>query len=163
MSRAQLPVDTALAGVVGGAAGKGEARAVAALAILVIVAGAVRGIVGLVAWALVRSQLAAEKIRIPESADQMGGRAVRGPLSAFAEAEVIRKIALKATRGRTYGELDENDPSAHLAMEASLLRSSLFTSILAFGVAAAEIVLGGLLVAIGAALLLVTRRLPRTS
>jgi hypothetical protein len=88
----------------------------------------------------------------------MAGKAVRGPLSAFEEARFIQKTALDATGGKTYGELDEADPMAHMAMESSLLRSSLFTSIMAFGVAAAEMAQGVVLVAIGAALLQIARR-----
>jgi len=42
-------------------------------------------------------------------------------------------------------------------IQASLLRASLYTSILAFGLAAAQMALGGALVAVGAAL----RRLSR--
>ncbi|HEX6221426.1 MAG TPA: hypothetical protein VF115_10045 [Acidimicrobiia bacterium] len=67
-------------------------------------------------------------------------------------ADVVGKTALNATGGRTYGELEGDDPAAQLAMNASLLRSSLFTSVLAFGVAAAQIALGGVLVVVGAAL-----------
>jgi len=130
-----------------------------ALAFVVVVVGVVRGIAGLIAWITVRSQLAAERIRIPGSAERMAGRPVRGPLSAFEEAAFIRKSALRATGGKTYGELDEGAPMAQLAMQSSLLRSSLFTSILAFGVAAAEMAQGIVLVAIGAALLRIARRL----
>lgn len=117
-------------------------------------------VTGIAAWLTVRSQLKAEKIIIPESAARFGGLRVVGPLTAFEEANVIKRTTLKATGGRTYGEMEEDDQDAELAMNASLLRSSLFTSILAFGVAAAEVALGGLLMAIGTALAIVARRLP---
>ncbi|MBI5158053.1 MAG: hypothetical protein HZA58_08605 [Acidimicrobiia bacterium] len=80
-----------------------------------------------------------------------------GPVTAFAEANVIKRVALSATGGRTYGELPEGDPMAETAMNAALLRSSLFTSILAFGMAAAEVATGLALVALGTEM----RRLPR--
>lgn len=136
-------------------------RLVSGLATVVVGMGVTRGLMGLLAWLTVRSQLAAERIRIPDTAGHLAGRAVRDPLSAFWETEVIRRVTLKATGGRTYGELDEDDPIARMAMESSLLRSSLFTSILAFGVAAAEMAQGVALVVIGAALLRVDRR-PRS-
>ena len=107
---------------------------------------------GWTTWFTVNSQLRRERIIVPASAGLLPGRDVRGPLTAFAEAEAIRKIALDATGGRSYGELDSDDPASEMAMEASLLRSSLFTSVLAFGVAAAEMSLGGVLIAIASAL-----------
>jgi hypothetical protein len=54
--------------------------------------------------------------------------------------------------------LDENDPAAHMAMEGSLLRSSLLTSVLAFGVAASEIALGAMFVGAGVAISILGRR-----
>jgi hypothetical protein len=138
----------------------GGETATTLLAGAVIGVGLIRGVAGLVAWLTIRSQLAAERIRIPDSAPRMAGRQVRGPLAAFEEAEFIRKTTLKATGGRTYGQLDADDPMARMAMDSSLLRSSLFTSILAFAVAAAEMALGAVLVSAGAALLRLNRRLP---
>jgi hypothetical protein len=41
---------------------------------------------------------------------------------------------------------------AEMALNASLLRSSLFTSVLAFGVAGAQVGIGAVLVAVGAGL-----------
>ena len=75
-----------------------------------------------------------------------------GPLTAYAEAEVINKHALEATGGKTYAELDREDPERTTAMQASFLRASLFTSVVAFGVAALATVLGIVLVLIGWAL-----------
>ena len=75
-----------------------------------------------------------------------------GPFSAYAQAQVINKHALEETGGKTYAELDRDDPARQTAMQASFLRSSLFTSVVAFGVAALATVLGVLLVLIGWAL-----------
>lgn len=103
---------------------------------------------GLAAWLTVRSQLANEGITVPPSA-RFGGRPVKGPLTAYAEADYIRGVALQATGGRPYGELPEGDPAGPLAKDASLLRASLFTSILAFGVAAAGMAVGLVLIVTG--------------
>ena len=126
----------------GGPAGTPGAAAVSA-------AGAVGLTSGLAAWLAVRAQLAGEKIAVPRGAPAFGGRAVRGPLTAYAEAEYIRRTALQATGGRAYGELPEGDAAARMACDAALLRASLFTSILAFGVAAAGMALGTVLMMVG--------------
>lgn len=133
---------------------------VAALGRLVAAAGVVSAVAGGAAWLTVRSQLAAERIFIPGSSPWLSGRAVKGPVTALVQAEVIRRTALQATNGRTYGELAADDPVAEMAMNASLLRGSLFTSVLAFAVAAAQVGIGGVLVVIGAALASAGRRLP---
>lgn len=125
---------------------------VSSLAALVIAVGAARIISGAAAWLVVRSQLSAEHIVVPDGQTRLGGHSVTGPLSALAEAEAIRRIALRATGGRTYSELPEDDPMTETAMNAALLRSSLFTSVLAFGMAAAEVATGVALVAVGAGL-----------
>lgn len=130
------------------------------VALLLVGAGILRTIIGIGAAATVRSQLVAEKIVVPDRSRRYAGRTVSGPLTAFEEARVVGAIALETTGGRTYGEMDEDDPLAQMAMEAALIRSSLFTSILAFSMAAGEAALGALLVAIGAALWSLVKRVP---
>ena len=122
---------------------------------LVEAAGVTSMVSGVVAWFTVRAQLADEKIVVPGS-----GRAVTGPLSAYQEADVIKQIALRATEGKTYGELEEDHPAAAMAKDASLLRASLFTSILAFGMAGTQVAVGAVLTAIGRALSRTAKRLP---
>lgn len=114
---------------------------------------------GIGAWLTVRSQLAAERIVVAGSAPWLAGCPVKGPITAFAQAEAIRLTTLKATGGRTYGQMESDDPNAEMAMNASLLRSSLFTSVLAFGVAAAQVGLGAALTATGLAIGRAGRRL----
>jgi hypothetical protein len=127
---------------------------------LVMGAGVASAVTGAAGWVIVRSQLAAERIVVPGSSRWLPGRTVKGPLTALAESEAIRQIALAATEGRTYGELEEDDPAAQMAMNASLLRASLFTSVLAFGVAAAQVAVGAALVVVGVALTAAGRELP---
>lgn len=133
------------------------------LARVVSGAGIVGIIGGLGAWLLIRSQLAGERIVVPESSTMFPGKRVRGPLTAYAEAAFIQKGALKATGGRTYGEMPEGDPAAAMAKEASLMRASLFTSILAFGVAAAGMAVGLVLLIVGRALAVIPGRRRRRS
>jgi hypothetical protein len=119
---------------------------------LVTAAGIVEILVGIAAWALVSRRLIAERIVIPGSAPRFAGRTVGDPLTAFEQAEVVGAIAHRATGGRTYAELPEGDALARMALDASLIRSSLFTAILAFGLAAMQVALGAVFVLIGRAL-----------
>lgn len=111
--------------------------------------GMVEMLIGVAAWVIVSRRLADENIVVPGSARWFPNRTVRDPLTAFQEAEVVRGITLKATGGRTYGEMSEDDPKSRMALDASLIRSSLFTAILAFGIAAMQVALGAVFVVIG--------------
>ena len=72
-----------------------------------------------------------------------------GPFTAYCQAKVIEKHTLEATDGLTYAELDREDPRREVAAGSSFLQASLFTSILAFGVAAMAVGMGVLFVLIG--------------
>jgi hypothetical protein len=100
-----------------------------------IVIGALMVIGGVAAWFGISSELAQEKITVSEDAAFMQGAPVVDPLTAWAQAEVIQQHALDATGGKTYAELDQDDPLRDVAASSSYLRTSLFTSIVAFGVA----------------------------
>lgn len=119
---------------------------------LVSAAGIVEMLIGTVAWVLISRRLADEKIVIPGSARWFPNKTVRDPLTAFEEAETVRRITLQATGGRTYAEMAEDDPMSRMALDASMIRSSLFTAILAFGIAALQIALGVVFVVTGKAL-----------
>ena len=67
------------------------------------------------------------------------------------------KHALEATGGKTYSELSQDDPLRQTAMSASFLRASLFTSVVAFGVALMAAGLGVTLILIALALLSVAK------
>ena len=84
-------------------------------------------------------------------------RPAPGPFSAYAEAEAINDHALAASGGLTYAELDQDDPTRETVMTASFLRASLFTSVVAFGVAFFAFGIGILMILIGLALLRVER------
>jgi len=67
----------------------------------------------------------------------------------YCEAQIIQQHALDSTGGVTYAELDREDPLREVAMNASFLRASLFTSVVAFGVAGIAILIGLLFILIG--------------
>ena len=117
--------------------------------ILAIVAGIILSIAGAVTWATVQSSLADERITVSADSPRFAGDAVDGPLTAYQEASMIEKHYLEATGGKTYAELDREDPLRATAMTASFLRASLFTSVVAFGVAALAFGLGLVFVIIG--------------
>lgn len=122
---------------------------VKAVGIIVLIAGVVMIIAGAITAASVSSHLDAENITVAEDASSQAGKQVKGPLTAWAQADIIQKHALEATGGKTYAELDREDPLRDVAMTASFLRASLFTSVVAFGVAAMAIGLGVVNVLIG--------------
>ena len=127
--------------------------------IIVMVVGAIFAVAGVVTYFVVSNELANENITVSEDATYFAGKDVTGPFTAYSEAETISKHALEATGGKTYAELDREDPLRATAMQASFLRASLFTSVVAFGVAALAAVLGVMLVLIGWSL----RSLARTT
>ena len=129
------------------------------LGILVIVAGAIFIVAGVFTWFTVQSQLSDEKITVSADAERFGGDPVDGPFTAYAEADAIEKHALEASGGKTYAELDREDPTRNTVMTASFLRTSLFTSVVAFGVAFMAAGLGIVLILIGVAIVLMAGRL----
>lgn len=122
---------------------------------------------GATTWGMVTSQLSAENITVPDDASMMAGKKVQGPLTAYAQADIINQHALKASDGLTYAELgakateakeagdedlaEEYTQQRVTAMNGSFLRASLFTSVLAYGVSALVIGLGALQILTGIA------------
>jgi hypothetical protein len=114
-----------------------------------IVIGVLLIIGGVTTWITVSSTLSDQKITVSDDASCLAGDRVDGPFSAYCEAQVIEKHALDATDGKTYAELDRDDPLRTVAANASFLRASLFTSVVAFGVSGMAILVGVLFVLIG--------------
>ena len=141
---------TAPAGTAAPAARTG--RIVRLLGTLVIVAGLVLGAAGAGTWVMVQTSLGDENITVAEDAARFGGEKVDGPFTAYYEADIIEHHALEASGGKTYAELDREDPVRDVVMNGSFLRASLFTSVVSFGIAAMAMGLGVVFVLIGAAL-----------
>jgi hypothetical protein len=134
------------------AAGVRRAGVVPLLGLLVIIAGAVLIVAGVVTYAVVSSTLADQKITVSSDAAHFTGQQVTQPWQAYAEANTIAEHATKIAGGKTYAELPQDDPNRQTVMVASFLQASLFTSVLAFGVAALAVGLGVLFVLIGVSL-----------
>ena len=127
-------------------------KTVRILAVLVIVSGVMFIVAAVGSWIAVKAQLTPENITVPDDAGRFAGETVDSPFTAYEQANVINKHALAATGGKTYAELAQDDPIRQVAMTASFLRASLFTSVLAFGVSAMAGGLGITLIIIGVAL-----------
>ena len=83
-------------------------------------------------------------------------------MEAYAQANVIGKHASEIAGGKTYAELPRDDPNRQTVMTASFLQASLFTSVVAFGVAVMAAGLGVVLILVGVALRSLARRVPVT-
>ncbi len=100
-------------------------------------------------WWMVSDTLANQRITVAEDADCAAGSQVKGPWSAFCQARIIDAHTLELTDGKTYAELDREDPLRQTAMNSSFLQASLFTSVLAFGVAGLAALAGVMFVLLG--------------
>ncbi len=120
--------------------------------------GVVFIVAGIATYAVISSTLADEKITVSDDAAHFAGKDVTGPFTAYAQAQVIAKHAEEIGGGKTYAELPQDDPNRDAVMTASFLRASLFTSVVAFGVAAFVAVMGIVLVLLGWALMRLARR-----
>ncbi|MFP4311739.1 MAG: aromatic ring-opening dioxygenase LigA [Nitriliruptoraceae bacterium] len=121
-------------------------RKLASIASIILGALLIVGSIG--TWVMVSSTLADQRITTPSDAC-LPEREVAGPFTAYCQARIIEQHALDSTDGLTYAELDREDPRRDVAMNASFLQASLFTSVLAFGVAAMAAGMGIIFILIG--------------
>jgi len=123
---------------------------VSAVGLTSIVIGFIMLVAGGVTWGMVSQQLANERISVSQDAPFLAGKQnVNDPFSAFAQAKAIEKHATEMSGGKTYAELDAADPVREQVMNASFLRASLFTSVVAFGVATFVMAVGIILMILG--------------
>lgn len=131
-----------------------------------VAAGSLLATAGAGAWFAVTKQLRDEKITIPPNAPALAGKRVQGPASAYVEALVIKTNAERGADGRTFADISaalrgvdaDSDEARELRTQSSALstaaslRTSLMTSVLAYGVSALVVGLGALFVIVGAQL-----------
>jgi len=75
---------------------------------------------GAFAWTIVTRQLKAEHIVIPDDAEpvlgiRVAGKTVEGPITAYGQAELIQRRALKGSDGKTYADIAEEQNELRLA------------------------------------------------
>jgi hypothetical protein len=128
---------------------------------IAIVVGVLAFFAGIVVWGIVRYQLSEQHITVSSDAPFLSGKDVRGPFTAFAQAAAINEHALKAGNGQTYAELPQNDPNRTTVLNADFLQASLYTSVVAFGVAFLVSMLGVIFFLIGLSLHELDRRTSR--
>ncbi len=123
-----------------------DSRKVTSIAAIALGVMLIVGSIG--TWTMVSSMLGDQNIVTPDDAC-LPERDVRGPFTAYCQADIIQQHALASTGGLTYAELGRDDPLRNVAMNASFLQASLFTSVLAFGVSAMAFGMGVLFILIG--------------
>ena len=116
---------------------------------IAIVVGVVMAVAGVLTWVVVSSTLSDQKIVVADDANCLAGDEVNGPFSAYCQADVIDKHTQAITGGLTYSELEKDDPNRATAMDSAFLQASLFTSVVAFGVAFMAFGVGIVFVLIG--------------
>ena len=120
--------------------------------LLSFVAGVLMLVCGAFAWGATSTQLASENITVANDAPAFAGSKVAGPLTAFYQAEAVKQHTRAASNGLTYAELgvkvqeakDAGDTDAAEQLQATrtmvetgnFVRTSLLTSVMAFGVSA---------------------------
>ena len=122
-------------------------RTVASYAAIVLGALLIIGAGG--TWLLVSNTLSDQAITVSDDASCAAGETVDGPYSAYCQAKIIEEHTMNITGGKTYAQLDREDPVRATAMNSSFLQASLFTSVLAFGVAAMAAGMGVIMILIG--------------
>jgi hypothetical protein len=118
----------------------------------VIIMSIVMMVLGVVTYAIVTVTLADQEITVADDARFFAGAKVQDPLTAWSQANTIGKHAEEIADGQTYAQLDQDDPRRDTVMTASFLQASLFTSVVAFGVALLVIGLGFVMLFVGIAL-----------
>ena len=120
--------------------------------ITALVVGVLMAIAGIITYVMVSNTLSDQKITVAQDASCLAGDDVNGPFSAYCQATVINKHTMAITGGKTYAELARDDPKRATAMDSAFLQASLFTSVVAFGVAFMAVVVGIVLALLGLAI-----------
>jgi hypothetical protein len=128
------------------------------MAIVSIVVGAIAIVVGITTYVVVTKTLRDQHIKVADDAPFLAGHSVTGPLTAYAQAIALSNHAKNIGGGKTYAELPQDDPKRNSVMTADFLQASLYTSVVAFGVAILITVLGVMFLLLGFALRELDRR-----
>ncbi|WP_425953507.1 aromatic ring-opening dioxygenase LigA [Xylanimonas sp. McL0601] len=127
-------------------------RPVRMFGIIGLVTGLFMIVAGGATWGVVTSQLSSQNITVTSNAPFLAGTTVNNPFSAFAQAAGIEASTNEMTGGRSFADLDRDDPLREVAQQGAFLQASLFTSVIAYGVAALVIGTGALVAGNGYAL-----------
>jgi hypothetical protein len=118
------------------------------LSLVLVGAGAIMIFQGLDARSQVRESLLAERITTPDDAT-IPGVPVDSAATAMAQAEIIQEHTLAATEGRTWADMDRDDPQRPFYLSAVSLRTSLMSAYMAFKLSDLVMGLGALFLVVG--------------
>ena len=110
---------------------------------------------GLSAKDQVHDTLVAERITTAEDAS-IPNAAVNDAATAEAQANVIKAHTLESTEGKTYAEMDREDPQRALYLNSVSLRTALNLAVMGFKVSDLVIGMGAFIIVVGATNLLLT-------
>ncbi len=96
----------------------------------------------------VRDAILRENITTAEDA-AIPNVVIDSPAEAKAQADVIEKHYLGITEGKTYSELDREDPNRETAFRAASLRTSLNLAVMGFKVSDLVVGMGAFMIVIG--------------
>jgi hypothetical protein len=119
-----------------------------AFGVILTIAGGFMMYEGRMAHNEVRDTLAEERIITAEDAE-IPLASVDSADEAKAQADIIREHALRTTGGKTYAELDRNDPNRATYLNSVTLRTALMESYLAFKVSDLVVGMGVIVVLLG--------------
>jgi hypothetical protein len=119
------------------------------IGLVAIIVGALAIVAGAVTYVIVRNTLVDQHIEVSDDAPFLAGHDVKGPFTAYAQAIALEHHAKNIGGGKTYAELAQDDPNRQTVMTADFLQASLYTSVVAFGVAFLVIGLGVMFVLFG--------------
>jgi len=121
------------------------------LGIVFVAAGIFMVTEGRDAKAEVRNAVAAENITVSDDAlrEELRGLPVNSADTAQAQADVIAMHTLNITDGKTYAELDREDPLRDTALAAANLRTSLNLAVMGFRVSDLVIGIGVFMIVMG--------------
>ena len=118
------------------------------LSLVLIGTGIVLVAQGFSAKAQVKDELAAEHITTPDDAS-IPGVPVDSAATAKAQADIIQHHVLTSTDGKTYADMERDDPLRATYLSAVTLRTSLMSAYMAFKLADLVTGLGALFFALG--------------
>ena len=125
------------------------------LGFVFIGAGAYMVSEGLSAKDQVHDTLVAERITTAEDAS-IPNAAVDDAATAESQANVIKAHTLESTEGKTYAEMDREDPQRALYLNSVSLRTALNLAVMGFKVSDLVIGMGAFIIVVGATNLLLT-------
>ncbi len=119
------------------------------LGLVFIGAGAYMVSEGLQAKEQVKAELVAEGITTTEDS-AIPNAPVNSAATAKAQSDVIKKHTLENTEGKTYAQMDREDPNRDLYLKSVTLRTALNTAVMGFKVSQLVIGLGAMVIVVGA-------------